>query len=131
MAKKTTKGKTKNKDKKITPTGRVYITAGMNNTIITVTDPDGNALFAASSGSAGFKGSRKSTPYASTKAAELAGAAASKAGLRDVAVFLKGPGLGRISSIKALKTVGLNVVSISDLTPIPHNGCRPEKKRRV
>ncbi|HBY09844.1 30S ribosomal protein S11 [candidate division WWE3 bacterium RIFOXYC2_FULL_42_13] len=129
MAQKTTKGK--KKEKIITPSGRVYITAGMNNTIITVTDSEGNTLFTASSGSAGFKGSRKSTPYASTKAAEIAGNAASKAGVRDVSVYLKGAGLGRISSIKALKTVGLNVVSISDLTPIPHNGCRPEKKRRV
>jgi len=121
--------KSKKKEKIITPSGRVYITAGMNNTIITVTDSEGNTLFTASS--AGFKGSRKSTPYASTKAAEIAGNAASKAGVRDVSVYLKGAGLGRISSIKALKTVGLNVVSISDLTPIPHNGCRPEKKRRV
>lgn len=122
---------TKNKDKKISPTGRVYITAGMNNTIITVTDSEGNTVYAASSGRAGFKGSRRSTPYAATKAAELVGAEASKAGMRDVSVYVKGPGLGRISSIKALKTVGLNVVSISDLTPTPHNGCRPEKKRRV
>lgn len=122
---------TKNKDKKISPTGRVYITAGMNNTIITVTDSEGNTVYAASSGRAGFKGSRRSTPYAATKAAELVGSEASKAGMRDVSVYVKGPGLGRISSIKALKTVGLNVVSISDLTPTPHNGCRPEKKRRV
>ncbi len=130
MAQKSSKAK-KNKERKIPPTGRVYITAGMNNTIITVTDSEGNTLFSASSGGAGFKGSRRSTPYAATKAAEMAGAQASKAGLREVSVFLKGPGLGRISSIKALKTTGLNVVSISDLTPIPHNGCRPKKKRRV
>ncbi|KKS31898.1 30S ribosomal protein S11 [candidate division WWE3 bacterium RIFOXYB1_FULL_43_24] len=129
MAQKTKKSK--KKEKIITPSGRVYITAGMNNTIITVTDSTGNTLFTASSGSAGFKGSRKSTPYASTKAAEVAGTAASKAGVRDVAIYLKGAGLGRISSIKALKTAGLNVVSISDLTPIPHNGCRPKKKRRI
>ncbi len=130
MAKKVIK-KIKNKVKVVTPTGRVYITAGMNNTIITITDSEGNSLFAASSGKVGFKGSRKSTPYAATKAAELVGDKASKAGMRDVSVFLKGPGLGRISSIKALKTTGLNVVSISDLTPIPHNGCRPKNKRRI
>jgi small subunit ribosomal protein S11 len=121
----------KNKEKKVTSTGRVYITAGMNNTIISVTDVDGNALFAASSGKAGFKGSRKSTPYAATKAAEMVGAQAANAGMKEVSVFVKGPGMGRISSIKALKTVGLNVVSISDLTPIPHNGCRPKNKRRI
>lgn len=131
MAQKGSKKSQKNKERKISPSGRVYITAGMNNTIITITDSEGNAIFTASSGGAGFKGSRRSTPYAATKAAESAGTAASKAGVRDVSVYLKGPGLGRISSIKALKTVGLNVVSISDLTPIPHNGCRPEKKRRV
>ncbi|GIW69496.1 MAG: 30S ribosomal protein S11 [Patescibacteria group bacterium] len=130
MAQKSSKAK-KNKERKIPTAGKVYITAGMNNTIVTVTDSDGNTLFSASSGSAGFKGSRRSTPYAATKAAEMAGSQASKAGLRDVSVFVKGPGLGRISSIKALKTSGLNVVSISDLTPIPHNGCRPKKKRRV
>ena len=123
--------KTKNKTKNVTASGRVYISAGMNNTLITITDTDGNTLFTASSGRSGFKGSRKSTPYAATKAAESAGNAAAQAGMREVAVYLKGPGLGRISSIKALKTVGLNVVSISDLTPIPHNGCRPQKKRRV
>lgn len=123
--------KAKSKQKIVTPSGRVYISAGMNNTIITITDTEGNTLFTASSGKAGFKGSRRSTPYAATKAAEAAGNAASQAGMREVSVYLKGPGLGRISSIKALKTVGLNVVSISDLTPIPHNGCRPQKKRRV
>ncbi len=123
--------KGKNKTKVVTASGRVYISAGMNNTIITITDSEGNTLFTASSGRSGFKGSRKSTPYAATKAAESCGTAASQAGMREVAVFLKGPGLGRISSIKALKTVGLNVVSISDLTPIPHNGCRPSKRRRV
>jgi small subunit ribosomal protein S11 len=130
MVKQTTK-KTKKKLKNVTPSGKVYITAGFNNTIITITDPDGNALFCGSSGKAGFKGSRKSTPYAATKATESVANEASTAGLRDVSVFVKGPGMGRISSIKALKTAGLNVVSITDLTPIPHNGCRPKKKRRV
>jgi len=123
--------KGKKTEKKVTPSGKVFITAGFNNTLITITDPDGNALFSGSAGKAGFKGSRKSTPYAATKAAESIAAAAAQAGLREVSVVVKGPGLGRISSIKALKTAGLNVVSISDTTPIPHNGCRPPKKRRV
>lgn len=121
----------KKKEKIISPTGKVYVTAGMNNTIITVTDEQGNALFAGSSGKSGFKGSRKSTPYAATKAAEQAGASAYNAGIREVSVFVKGPGLGRISSIKALKSAGLNIVSISDQTPMPHNGCRPKNRRRV
>lgn len=123
--------KSKKTEKKVTPSGKVFITAGFNNTLITITDPEGNALFSGSAGKAGFKGSRKSTPYAATKAAESIAAAAAQAGLREVSVVVKGPGLGRISSIKALKTAGLNVVSISDTTPIPHNGCRPPKKRRV
>jgi small subunit ribosomal protein S11 len=123
--------KSKKKEKKVTPSGKVFITAGMNNTIITITNTEGDTLFTGSSGRAGFKGSRRSTPYAATKAAEMVASAASQAGLRDVSVFVKGPGMGRISSIKALKTAGLNVVSISDLTPIPHNGCRPKNKRRV
>jgi len=121
----------KKKQKHIPASGKVYITATMNNTIITVTDSDGNTLFAGSSGNAGFKGSRKSTPYAATKATESVAQKAAESGLRDVSVVVKGPGLGRISSIKALKTAGLNVVSISDMTRIPHNGCRPKKKRRV
>lgn len=121
----------KKKEKIITQSGKAYVTAGMNNTIITITDDKGNTLFAGSSGKSGFKGSRKSTPYAATKAAEQAGALAYNAGVREVAVFVKGPGMGRISSIKALKSAGLNVVSISDQTPIPHNGCRPKNKRRV
>ncbi len=121
----------KKKDKIISPTGKVFITAGMNNTIITVTDDQGNTLFAGSSGKSGFKGSRKSTPYAATKAAEQSGALAYNAGIREVSVLVKGPGLGRISSIKALKSAGLNIVSISDQTPIPHNGCRPKNRRRI
>ncbi|EKD96211.1 MAG: 30S ribosomal protein S11 [uncultured bacterium] len=121
----------KAKEKKIPASGRVYITAGFNNTIITITDSEGNALFAGSSGASGFKGSRKSTPYAATKAAEEVARRAYGAGVKEVSVFVKGPGLGRVSSIKALKTAGLNVTAISDITPIPHNGCRPKKRRRV
>ena len=130
MVKKTGKTK-KNIQKSIPTTGRVYVTAGFNNTIITITDAEGNALFAGSSGSSGFKGSRKSTPYAATKATEEAARKANEAGLKEVSVIVKGPGMGRIPAIKALKTGGLNVISISDHTPIPHNGCRPKKKRRV
>ncbi|MBU0535060.1 MAG: 30S ribosomal protein S11 [Patescibacteria group bacterium] len=121
----------KKKEKIITQSGKAFVTAGMNNTIITITDDKGNALFSGSSGKSGFKGSRKSTPYAATKAAEQAGIQAYAAGVREVAVFVKGPGMGRISSIKALRSAGLNVVSISDQTPIPHNGCRPKNKRRI
>jgi small subunit ribosomal protein S11 len=103
----------------------------MNNTIITLTNALGDTLFFGSSGRAGFKGARRATPYAATKAAEQVGAEAFQGGMREIAVFLKGPGMGRISAIKALKSAGLNVISISDMTPIPHNGCRPENKRRM
>lgn len=127
---KTTKTK-KGKSKNVTPSGRAYIGAGLNNTIITITNSEGDMLFSGSSGSAGFKGSRRATPYAATKAAEQVGAEAYQAGMRELSVFLKGPGMGRISSIKALKTAGLNIVSISDTTPIPHNGCKPKNKRRI
>ena len=121
----------KKKEKQISSSGKAYITAGMSNTLVTITDDLGNTLFTGSAGKAGFKGSRKSTPYAATKAAEQIGALAYNSGVREVAVFVKGPGLGRISSIKALKGSGLNIVSISDQTPIPHNGCRPKNRRRV
>ena len=124
MAKKATQKKT--------PTsGRVYITAGFNNTIVTITDIEGNSLFVGSSGMSGFKGSRKSTPYAATKSAEEKAKKAAQAGLKEVSVIVKGPGMGRISAIKALKSAGLVVTSISDETQIPHNGCRPSKRRRV
>ncbi len=119
------------KQKNVTPTGRAYIAAGLNNTIITITNSEGGTLFFGSSGRAGFKGSRRATPYAATKAAEMVGSDAYQAGMREVSVFLKGPGMGRISSIKALKASGLNIVSISDMTPIPHNGCKPKNKRRI
>lgn len=123
--------KTKKKVKKITASGKAYISAGFNNTIITITDNTGNALFTSSAGQEGFKGSRKSTPFAATKATESIAQKASEAGMKDVSVIVKGPGLGRIASIKALKSGGLNVVSISDITAIPHGGCRPKKKRRI
>ncbi len=120
-----------NKNKVVPTSGRVYITAGLNNTIITITDSDGNALFSGSSGKSGFKGSRKSTPYAATKAAEEVGKRANLKGLKEIAVFVKGPGFGRVAAIKALKSAGLGVIAISDITQIPHNGCRPKKRRRV
>ncbi len=121
----------KKKDLKNITSGRVYIAAGFNNTLITITDTEGNTLATGSAGKAGFKGSRKSTPYAATKATEAVASKAAQAGLKEVSVVVKGPGLGRISAIKALRTAGLNVISISDTTPIPHNGCRPKKRRRI
>ncbi len=121
----------KSKQKIIPASGRVYIAAGFNNTLISITDGEGNVLFAGSSGKSGFKGSRKSTPYAATKAAETVAQQAVSAGVQEVAVYVSGPGLGRISSIKALKTAGLKVTAITDTTKIPHNGCRPRKRRRV
>lgn len=129
-AKKVTKSK-KKKAKVIPSTGRVYISAGFNNIVVTITDVSGNALFAGSAGSSGFKGSRKSTPFAATKSTEEVARQAAEAGLKEVSVFVKGPGMGRVPAIKALKTGGLNVISITDTTPIPHNGCRAKKKRRV
>lgn len=131
MAKKKVTKSKKKKDKAIPTSGKVFINAGFNNTLVTITDSEGNALFSGSSGSSGFKGSRKSTPYAATKATEEVAHRAAEAGMREISVIVKGPGMGRVPAIKALKTGGLNVVSITDSTPIPHNGCRPKKKRRV
>lgn len=111
--------------------GQVHIAATFNNTIVTVTDSQGNTVAWGSAGSAGFKGSRKSTPFAARLAAEQAIKAAMAMGLQEVAVFVKGPGPGRESAIRAIQSVGLKVLSITDLTPVPHNGCRPPKKRRV
>lgn len=111
--------------------GRVYITAGFNNTLITITDLGGNTLYSGSAGKSGFRGSRKSTPYAATMAAQTLAEKAKLAGMQDVSVFVNGPGAGRISAIKALKVAGLRVVAIADTTRMPHNGCRPKKQRRV
>jgi small subunit ribosomal protein S11 len=130
MAKPTTKKRRKSK-REIPTTGKIYITAGFNNTLITITDNDGNTLFTGSAGKAGFKGSRKSTPYAATTAAIDVATKAKEAGLQEVAVFVNGPGAGRIASIKALKVAGIRVSAISDVTRMPHNGCRPKKRRRV
>ena len=124
------KGGTK-KVKRTLSSGQVHIFATFNNTIVPVTDPQGNTIAWGSAGSAGFKGSRKSTPFAARLAAEQAIKAAMAMGLQEVALYVKGPGPGRESAIRAVQTLGLRVTSISDVTPVPHNGCRPPKKRRV
>ena len=111
--------------------GRVYITATFNNTLITITNKEGNAISWGSSGSSGFKGTRKSTPYAATIAVENAVRKAAEKGLKTVEVYIKGPGSGRDSALRAIRTGGLSISLISDITPIPHNGPRPKKKRRI
>jgi small subunit ribosomal protein S11 len=111
--------------------GIAHIHASFNNTIVTITDRQGNALSWATSGGGGFKGSRKSTPFAAQIAAENAGRAAQEYGVKNLEVRIKGPGPGRESAVRALNNVGFKIISISDVTPIPHNGCRPPKKRRV
>ena len=117
---------TKNVDK-----GQVHIHASFNNTLITFTDEQGNAIAACSAGALGFRGSRKSTPFAAQQACEKAALVSKEHGLRSVEVFVKGPGAGRESTIRALETVGIAVTAITDVSPIPHNGCRPPKRRRV
>ena len=119
------------KIKRTLSAGQVHINATFNNTIVTVTDGQGNAVSWGSAGSAGFKGSRKSTPFAARLAAEQAIKAAQAMGLQEVDLFVKGPGPGRESAIRAVQALGLRVTSIHDVTPVPHNGCRPPKKRRV
>lgn len=111
--------------------GAVHIHSSFNNTIVTITDTKGNAISWCSSGSLGFRGSRKSTPFAAQMAAEKAAKAAKEHGLRSVEVFIKGPGGGREAAVRALQTEGLDVTLIQDVSPIPHNGCRPPKRRRV
>lgn len=113
------------------PRGAAHIHASFNNTIITITDPMGDTIASASGGTIGARGSRKSTPFAAQQAAEQAAQRAMDAGMRDINVFVKGPGSGRDAAVRALQAVGLNVSSISDVTPIPHNGPRPPKRRRV
>ena len=125
------KATTKKRVKKNVERGQAHIQASFNNTIVTLTDVQGNALAWASAGGLGFKGSKKSTPYAAQLAAETATKAALIHGLKFVDVFVKGPGTGREAAIRALETNGLKVTSIMDVTPIPHNGCRPPKRRRV
>jgi small subunit ribosomal protein S11 len=121
----------KKKVKKTVVDGIAHVHASFNNTIITITDRQGNALSWATSGGAGFRGSRKSTPFAAQVAAENAGRAALEYGLKNLEVRVKGPGPGRESSVRALHAVGYKITNITDVTPIPHNGCRPPKKRRV
>ncbi|MBR3170985.1 MAG: 30S ribosomal protein S11 [Lachnospiraceae bacterium] len=122
---------TKRKVRKNVEHGQAHIQSSFNNTIVTLTDARGNALSWASAGGLGFRGSRKSTPYAAQMAAETATKAALPHGLKTVEVFVKGPGSGREAAIRALSASGLQVVSIEDVTPVPHNGCRPPKRRRV
>ena len=123
--------KTKKKAKRVVTDAIVHVQASFNNTVVTITDRQGNALSWATSGGAGFKGSRKSTPFAAQVAAESAGRAAQECGVRNLEVRIKGPGPGRESAVRALNALGLKISSISDVTPVPHNGCRPPKRRRI
>lgn len=131
MAVKKTKVRRRKRDKKNIERGQAHIQASFNNTLVTLTDDFGNAIAWSSAGSLGFRGSRKSTPFAAQMAAETAAKSAMENGLKNVKVFVKGPGSGREAAIRALQAVGLNITSIEDVTPIPHNGCRPPKRRRV
>ena len=132
MATKATKKVVKRRrERKVVEKGAAHIRSSFNNTMVTITDLEGNALSWASSGGLGFRGSRKSTPYAAQTAAETAAKAAMEHGLKTVEVYVKGPGQGREAAIRALQTAGLEVVMIKDVTPIPHNGCRAPKRRRV
>lgn len=121
----------KKKSVSVSENGRVYITSTFNNTLITITDASGNTIGWSSSGSSGFKGTRKSTPFAATSAMETVAKKAMGVGLKNVDVFIKGPGAGRDSALRAIKSVGLSISTISDITPIPHNGPRASKKRRI
>ena len=131
MANVTKKVVKRRRERKNIEKGAVHIRATFNNTIVTITDAQGNALSWASAGELGFKGSRKSTPFAAQSASETAAKAAMEHGLKTVEVFVKGPGAGRESAIRALEAVGLQITMIKDVTPVPHNGCRPPKRRRV
>lgn len=125
------KSKTKRKVRKNIQIGHVYVQSTFNNTLITITDTNGNTISWSSAGARGFKGSRKSTPYAAGVAAEEAAKKAQDHGLKSVKVFLNGPGTGREAALRSLQSVGLRITSIRDITPLPHNGCRPPKRRRV
>ena len=131
MVNKTTKGSRAKKEKRSVPTGIIHIQSTFNNTIVTVTDNDGNVLASSSSGRMGFKGSRKSTPFAAQMAAQDALRQAMDQGMKEVDVLVKAPGSGRETAIRSLQAIGLKVNIIKDATPIPHNGCRPPKQRRI
>ena len=132
MAKAPAKKKSfKKKERKNIPYGIVHISASFNNTLISITDQQGNLIAQSSSGARGFRGSRKSTPFAAQVAAEAAGKAAQECGVKNLEVRIKGPGPGRESSVRALNALGIKITAISDVTPVPHNGCRPPKKRRI
>lgn len=131
MAEKKGRGRTRRRERKSIPVGCAYIQSTFNNTIITLTDPNGNVIAWASAGTVGFKGSRKSTPYAAQIAADRAAKRGMEHGLRQVEVYVRGPGSGREAAIRSLQGAGIQVMSIRDVTPIPHNGCRPPKRRRV
>src|SRR5947209_20558234 len=130
-AKKARQAKSRRRERKVVPRGQAFVQSSFNNTIVTLSDPQGNVLAWGSAGATGFKGSRKSTPYAAQVTAEGAARRAMEYGLRQVEVFVKGPGAGREAAIRSLQASGIQVVSISDVTPIPHNGCRAPKRRRV
>jgi small subunit ribosomal protein S11 len=131
MAKQPTQARVKRREKKNISNGVAHVNSSFNNTKITITDVQGNAISWSSAGGMGFKGSRKSTPYAAQLAAEDAGKKAMEHGMKTIDVQVSGPGTGRESALRALQTVGFNISSIRDVTPIPHNGCRPRKRRRV
>jgi small subunit ribosomal protein S11 len=131
MAKQPTQGRVKRRERKNITSGVAHVSATFNNTMITITDAQGNAISWSSAGTMGFKGSRKSTPYAAQVAAEDAGKKAAEHGMKTLEIEVSGPGSGRESALRALQAVGFNVTSIRDVTPIPHNGCRPPKRRRV
>ncbi|NQW10082.1 MAG: 30S ribosomal protein S11 [Alphaproteobacteria bacterium] len=131
MAKQPTQARVRRREKKNITSGVAHVSATFNNTMITISDAQGNAISWSSAGTMGFKGSRKSTPYAAQMAAEDAGRKAAEHGMKTLEVEVSGPGSGRESALRALQTVGFQVLSIRDVTPIPHNGCRPRKRRRV
>ncbi len=124
------RGRTRRRERKSVPRGRAYVKSTFNNTIITLTDPNGNVIAWGSGGTAGFTGSRKSTPYAAQLAAETAAATAIENGMREVEVFVRGPGSGREAAVRALQSTGIRILTIRDVTPIPHNGCRARRRPR-
>ncbi|HKT37640.1 MAG TPA: 30S ribosomal protein S11 [Ktedonobacterales bacterium] len=124
-------GRQRRRERKSVPRGQAHIQATFNNTIVTISDPNGNVLSWCTAGSSNFRGSRKSTPYAAQVTAETAARKAMEHGVRQIEVYVRGPGSGREAAIRALQAAGMQVVSITDVTPIPHNGCRPPKRRRV